>query len=285
MLEKIALIFDFDDTLAPDSTTGFLNFMGHDPHTFWKDTVDPLLDEGWDPATAYMFRLIELSKSLPPGERFTRGKFIDWGRKIKFYKGVPGLFGNLDSEISEISQRTNKEIVIEYFVISSGISDILCNTSISGNFTEIWSSGMSYNGENEEIHFPRNVISFTDKTRYLFQISKGIIGEEFRGKPFEVNRRIDPANYYIPFNRMIFIGDGYTDIPCFSLVQRNGGTTIAVFDKERRDKWERAWEFSEDGRVAQLASTDYRKTSDLYSVLIMAIEKICSGIAEKGEGR
>ncbi|MCP4727364.1 MAG: haloacid dehalogenase-like hydrolase, partial [bacterium] len=274
MPERIALIFDFDDTLAPDSTTGFLEFMGHDPQSFWKDTVDPLLDDGWDPAMAYLFRLIELSKSLPSEQRFTRQKLIEWGKKIKFYKGVSGLFKNLNDEIAEISAGKKSNIVLEYFVISSGIFDVLRSTVISKHFTQIWSSSLSYTGENEEIYFPRNVISFTDKTRYLFQISKGIIGDDFKGKPFEVNKRIEPADYYVPFNRMIFIGDGYTDIPCFSLIQKTGGTAIAVFDKDRRDKWERAWAFTEDKRVAQLASTDYRKTSDLYSLLIMAIEKI-----------
>ncbi|MFC1564681.1 HAD family hydrolase [candidate division KSB1 bacterium] len=285
MPEKIALIFDFDDTLAPDSTTGFLEYMGQDPHYFWTKTVDTLLDEGWDPATAYLYRLIEFSKSLPRENKFTRNNLMEWGKKIKFYKGVPALFRNLTEEAQDISGRRNVHIILEYYIISSGIGEILRAMSISRYFRQIWSSDLIYDNGEEEIIFPKNVISFTDKTRYLFQISKGIIGEEFKGRPFEVNKRIEPEDYYIPFNRMIFIGDGYTDIPCFSLVQRSGGTAIAVFDKNRRDKWERAWMFAEEKRVSQLASTDYRKTSDLYSLLVMAIEKIAGDIVKENSGK
>jgi hypothetical protein len=36
MSDVIALIFDFDDTLAPDSTSGFLESVGVDTQQFWS---------------------------------------------------------------------------------------------------------------------------------------------------------------------------------------------------------------------------------------------------------
>jgi hypothetical protein len=53
MSDVIALIFDFDDTLAPDSTSGFLETMGVDTQQFWSGQVDPLLAQDWDPVPAY----------------------------------------------------------------------------------------------------------------------------------------------------------------------------------------------------------------------------------------
>ena len=120
----------------------------------------------------------------------------------------------------------------------------------------------------------KKVISFTDKTRYIFQISKGLAGEKFRGQPFLVNKKIPRGSVRIPFDQMIFIGDGYTDVPCFSLVRKNGGFTIGVYDRDRPSRWGRAWEFIEDGRVTNLVSADYSSKSDLSNVLVMALESI-----------
>src|SRR3546814_19852196 len=84
------------------------------------------------------------------------------------------------------------------------------------------------------IRFPKRVVSFTDKTRYLFHIQKGIVGPSSRNKPFEVNRKIAPDKLRIPFEPMIFVGDGYTDIPLFSPLRRSGGVAFGVSSAERR---------------------------------------------------
>lgn len=63
MSDVIALVFDFDDTLAPDSTSGFLEHIGVDTASFWSTRVDPLLAAGWDPVPAYLYAMIELSRS------------------------------------------------------------------------------------------------------------------------------------------------------------------------------------------------------------------------------
>ena len=64
MSDVIALIFDFDDTLASDSTSGFLGSIGVDTASFWKDQVDPLLTHhDWDPVPAYLYKMIQLSQT------------------------------------------------------------------------------------------------------------------------------------------------------------------------------------------------------------------------------
>jgi hypothetical protein len=129
---------------------------------------------------------------------------------------------------------------------------------------------------NGAIEFPKKIISFTDKTRYLFQINKGLIGKSSRGKPFEVNKKVKADQLRIPLRNMIYVGDGYTDIPCFSLLKQNEGFAIGVYDKHDRKKRDKAWEFVQDERVSNLLSADYSEGSDLCNTLEMAVRSILS---------
>jgi hypothetical protein len=60
----VAVVFDFDDTLAPDSTSQLLAALGvADVPAFWRDEVEPLVRSGWDPVPAYLYRVIEWSEA------------------------------------------------------------------------------------------------------------------------------------------------------------------------------------------------------------------------------
>lgn len=267
----IAVVFDFDDTLAPDSTSSFLERQGIDVKAFWK-SVDPYLADGWDPVPAYLFRMLEESQKRE-GHPFCKADFEEHGNAIKPFPGASGVFTRIRKHVASIC----REAQVEFYVISSGILTTLRASRLAKHFTEMWASDFHY-GSAGEVVFPKNIVSFTDKTRYLFHISKGIIGPEMRSKPFEVNRKHDSAQLRIPFSNMIYVGDGYTDIPCFSMLKRNGGTAIGVYDRENRDKWGRAWGFTEDGRVSNLVPADYGKKSALSDSLLMATEAIAKRI-------
>lgn len=274
MSDAIALIFDFDDTLAPDSTSGFLADMGVDVERFWKEMVDPLLfQQDWDPVPAYLYQMIELSKSGAYGA-ITRERLEQWGRRLPLHEGVATLFGRL----RELVREQHPQVRLEFYLISSGIGDVVRHTSIAHEFTDIWASEFIY-GEDGGIHFPRRIVSFTDKTRYLFHIQKGIVGPASRNKPFEVNRKIPPEKLRIPFEQMIFVGDGYTDIPCFSLVRRSGGVAFGVWDPRHRDKRSRAWGFIQEGRVSNLNQARYDEQAELYQWLEEAVESLAGRIA------
>jgi len=266
MQKKIAIIFDFDDTLAPDSTSGFLKQRGVDLQNFWDIRVASLIKTGWDPVPAYLYSMLLDSTSKSP---IIKSDFIEWGESIEFYKSVKSLFGRLRKYVAE----KKSDFDIEFYLISSGIGEILRSTSIAKNFTDIWACDFFYN-EKEEIVFPKNIVSFTDKTRFIYQISKGIIGPESRKNPFAVNEKYLIEKLRIPFNQMIIVGDGYTDIPGFSLLKKYGGIAIGVYDKKKIDKWGRAWAFIQDERVSNLHSADYGKSSDLTNSLLMAIDSI-----------
>ncbi|MBW1696362.1 MAG: haloacid dehalogenase-like hydrolase [Deltaproteobacteria bacterium] len=278
MKETVAVIFDFDDTLAPDTTSGFLEQWGEKPDDFWNDKVNILLEQGWDPIPAYLYRLIEASKNRPAGERITKQLLAAFGSRVRFHHGVSRIFGKLKQTAEDV----HPGLRLEFYIISSGIREIILNTRISSQFKQIWACDFHYSGSNREILFPKNVISFTDKTRYLFQISKGFVGPEYENRPFEVNRRVDEQNIRIPFEQMIYVGDGYTDIPCFSLIRKQQGIAIGVFDPERKEKWRQAWGFIEENRVSNLVPADYSKGSALEQSLLMAVDSMARRVALRG---
>lgn len=274
MHETIAVVFDFDDTLAPDSTSGYLAQAGiGDLNSFWKEEVATLTHADWDPVPAYLFKMIEASKSgrIP---KVTQESLMEWGRRLPLHEGVPGLFARL----RKVAKETNPRASVEFYLISSGIGDTLRQTPIASEFTDIWASEFAY-GIDGGIDFPKKIVSFTDKTRYLFHIQKGLIGPQSRGKPFDVNKKLKPEQLRVPINHMIFVGDGYTDIPCFSLVKKDGGVSIAVFDTTHSEKWGSAYQFVHDGRVSNLLSANYSEQSDLSIFLGMAVRKLATDIA------
>ena len=273
MHETIAVVFDFDDTLAPDTTTGYLRDAGlGDVTRFWKEEVGPLTLDDWDPVPAYLRKMIEVAAAgrIPP---ITRERLADWGRRAPLHDGVDTLFARLRRAAVDANPRVN----LEFYVISSGIGDVLRATTIAHEFKDIWASEFHYDASGAAA-FPKKIVSFTDKTRYLFHVQKGLIGKTARGRPFDVNRKLPPDQIRVPLNRMIFVGDGYTDIPCFSLLKQHGGVPIAVYDPHHEEKWGNAFQFVSDNRVSNINSANYSEKSDLSNFLIMAVRKLANDI-------
>src|ERR1039458_6808092 len=118
MQKIIAVIFDFDDTLAPDTTSGLIRSLGVNPERFWTSDVDSLIRKGWDPATAYMYCLIALSRKNPT-KRITRERLAAWGRKVKPYAGVDKMFDRVRQHVRTIDPSAE----VEFYGISSGLGD------------------------------------------------------------------------------------------------------------------------------------------------------------------
>ncbi|MHC8440793.1 MAG: HAD family hydrolase [Candidatus Eutrophobiaceae bacterium] len=275
MQDTIALIFDFDDTLAPDSTTGFLHHKCNiqDMRGFWGDDVGSLIKEDWDLVPAYLYKMIEMSRNGTVAT-ITKTKLEAWGRELPLYEGVEDLFPILKAA----AQNANPSVKLEFYLISSGIGDIIRNTRIAQHFSDIWTSEFHCD-ESGQITYPKKIISFTDKTRYVFQIQKGLVGQSARGKPFAVNSLIDKDSLRVPFSHMIVVGDGATDVPCFSMIGKNGGTAIAVYDRSNQDKHDgRAWGFIDEKRAHTLHQTNYQEDHDLFGSLELAITSLAKKI-------
>lgn len=264
---RIALIFDFDDTLAPDSTSSYLESRGIDVPKFWA-RHKTLLKAGWDPIPGYLDMMLRESRLRQPGERFTRGSFKDFGRHLKPREGLTGFL----SRIEEVAKNTDESAEVFFFIISSGIGDIIREFGQSDRFSSISACDFSYN-ELEEIDGIKRVVSFTDKTRFIFEIQKGLF-RSAEHDPFAVNKKVADSELFVDFRNMIMVGDGYTDVPCFSLIEKNGGTAIGVYDREESEKWGKAWGLLGERRVKQMVAADFRKDRGLDDAITLAVRSI-----------
>ena len=70
---------------------------------------------------------------------------------------------------------------------------------------------------------------------------------------------------------MIYMGDGPSDIPCFSMIEKLGGTSIAI---DSKDQWSKKWEYELRSRKMNSFKPDYTKNSDLFNEIISKISKI-----------
>ena len=70
---------------------------------------------------------------------------------------------------------------------------------------------------------------------------------------------------------MIYLGDGPSDIPCFSMIEKHGGSCIAINSK---DVWTKKWEFELRSRKMNPLKPDYTKGSELRTELESIISEI-----------
>ena len=271
-MKNIALIFDFDDTLMPDSTSELVKEHGINPDEFWGKTVKDLLLSGYEPALAYLNRLLEnVGKAKPLGQ-MSNQKLSEFGKSLatKFYPGVPSLF----KELREIAAEVSPEINVEFYIISGGLQDLIADIPlVQKNFSAIYGCQFAEDPKTGVIHQIKRCVTFTEKTRYIFEINKGISPQH--ENKYAVNKDVPMDKRRVPFRNMIYVGDGLTDIPCFSLVKRMGGMAFGVFNPgEQRSAKRALLEFLSTDRVISMHAPRYRKTDELGSMLRAAVSSV-----------
>ena len=82
----------------------------------------------------------------------------------------------------------------------------------------------------------------------------------------DVNSKMPAALRRVPFENMIYIADGPSDIPAFSLVNKNGGTTFAIYPKGDLAALRQVEQLRMDGRIHMYAEADYTEgtTADMW---------------------
>ena len=115
-------------------------------------------------------------------------------------------------------------------------------------------------GLGRRLCFPKEVVNFTMKTQKLFAVSKGAFGP---GAP-HVNDRLARADYRIPFTRMLYLGDGLSDIAAFATLKKFGGTCLAVHAPRDAKALAKARRLTQkDDRAHGYFEADYREGSGL----------------------
>ncbi len=99
--KRIGILFDFDDTLAPDSYRSLLQSCGVDHNQFEQERVQPLLEDGWGHILARMYCLIEESRRNE-NCTITKQHMHDIGRTIPVFDGVPEMFDRIRNRVREL---------------------------------------------------------------------------------------------------------------------------------------------------------------------------------------
>lgn len=269
----IGIVYDYDQTLSPTYMQDEVLFpkFGINPKEFWKRCRQLVDDQGYENELAYLKAMLDCLAMDAPSNAELR----ELGQGLQFFPGLPEMFAELEAVLSD--EHRAMGVKIEHYIVSSGIKALIEGTRLRPHIKEIFGCEFAENSEGR-ISFPRRVISHTAKTQYLFRINKGMLDPSE-----DVNDHMPDHLRPIPFPNMIYLGDGPTDVPCFTVMKRFGGHSIAVYnpEDETRTSFRKAYQLSGvAGRIKHIAPADYRAGSHLRLLLEETILEIASRIVE-----
>ena len=271
----IAIVYDYDQTLSPSYMQDEVVFpaFGINGESFWRRCTDLVREKGYDNELAYMKVLLDTLEM----DRPTNIDLKKLGQKLNFYKGLPEMFEEFQEGLLTAEHVANG-ITVEHYIISSGLKVLLDGSRLQPYVRAIFGCEFAEDDEGRII-FPKRVISHTQKTQFLFRINKGLLDMSQ-----DVNDHMDADIRPIPFPNMIYIGDGPTDVPCFTVMKKNGGQAIAVYnpDDPERVSFRKCYQLSTHAdRVKHIAPSDYRKNTHLRMLLEQMVEEIANRIVEQ----
>jgi hypothetical protein len=119
----------------------------------------------------------------------------------------------------------------------------------------------------------------TRKTRCLFEINKG----SNKNSAINVNAKVRDCDRRIPFENMIYIADGPSDIPAFSVIRERGGKAFAVYDPSNEKEFEQNDRMLAEERIDAYGPADYRLESPTAKWIRMHVQKIAKRIFSERE--
>lgn len=271
----IAIVYDYDQTLSPNYMQDEVLFptFGIDSRKFWARCHALVGEQGYDNELAYMKTLLDCLDI----DRPTNARLRELGDQLNFFPGLPEMFSELEDRLLKAHHAAHG-IKVEHYIISSGLKVLIEGSRLARHVKAIF--GCEFGEDNEgRISFPKRVISHTQKTQFLFRINKGLLH-----LAEDVNDHMGPELRPIPFEHMIYIGDGPTDVPCFTVVRQQGGQAIAVYNPQdpSRVSFKKCFQLSTHAdRIRHIAPADFRAGSHLRLLLEQMAEEIADRIIER----
>lgn len=294
----IAIIWDFDKTLI----NGYMqepifkkyNIAASD---FWKE-VNALPElyaaKGIkvNRDTIYLNHMITcVEQGLFPG--LNNELLSQLGKELTFYPGVIDIFKTLKLKIAENSKYQQYGIHVEHYIVSTGLTAMIRGSAIF-DYVEpngIWgcefieepiqsrlANAISRRDETV-IRQPGYIIDNTSKTRAVFEINKGANKHDY----IDVNSKMEKKDRRVPFENMIYVADGPSDVPVFSILKQYGGKTFAIYPKGDTAAFLQVDGLRKDGRIDMYAEADYSEGTTAYMWLVSQTEKIADSIFEMRE--
>lgn len=294
----VACIWDFDKTLIP----GYMQWpvfehFGVDEKRFWKE-VNTLPEryatygQKVSPDIMYLNHILTYVRY---------GKFAGLnnallrrlGAKLKLYQGLPDFFETLKRITTDNPLYARYEIKLEHYIISTGIAEMIRGSSIAPHVEQIYGCEFiehplppNYFAQQEfDISGPPEIaqigflVDNTIKTRFIFEINKGTNKID----SIDVNSRIALQDRRVPIRNMIYIADGPSDVPVFSVVRKHGGKAYAVYEPKNEKEFAQNDALRSSERVDHFGRADYREKSDTHMWLTTHVRQICDRIVDECE--
>lgn len=296
----VAIIWDFDKTLVDGyMQKPIFEEYGINESDFWKE-VNSLPDlyekKGIkvNKDTIYLNHFITcVNQGIFKG--LNNDKLREFGQKLNFYPGIPDVFTKLSKIIQDNDHFQEFNIQLEHYIVSTGLTEVIKGSVVYEHVKTIWGCEFIEAPVKSSLHIKEykpecleseNVISQiafsidnTSKTRAIFEINKGanIYAE------IDVNSKMKYEDRRVPIDQMIYVADGPSDVPAFSVVKKNGGKTFAIYPKGDIKAFKQVNKLISDGRIDMLAEADYNEGTTTYMWLAEQVTSIAEMIYNKNK--
>jgi hypothetical protein len=296
----IACIWDFDKTLSPGYMQApIFEFYKVDPQKFWKE-VEQLPNyykkDGLDLISTDTLYLNHLLTYTQQGtfKGLNNAILRKLGSQIELYEGLPDFFDKIKQFVSANSEYLQHEIQVEHYIVSTGLRQMILGSRIAPRVDGIWgcefvedapSAGYLDGDKKTPSQKPKIIsqiayaLDNTTKTRAIFEINKG----SNKIPDIEVNAMIPDEDRRVPFQNMIYVADGPSDIPVFSLINRYGGRTFAVYRPGSSKEFSQVNNLQKQKRVQSIGEANYTEGSQTSMWIENAVTEICSQIVKNRE--
>ena len=294
----IACIWDFDKTLIPEyMQSPLFRRYGVDEATFWAETnalVENYRRRGYTLSgeISYLNHLLTYTLAGRMGG-LNNSILAKCGAEIAFYPGLPGFFASARSWASDKPEYRKHDIRLEHYVVSTGLAQMIRGSAIAPHVDGVWGCEFIENplqpgflqqkelelSAEAEIAQIGTVIDNTTKTRALFEINKGTN----KNPAIDVNSMIAAEDRRIPFQNMIYIADGPSDVPSFSVVKGRGGNASGVYNPAKSDEYAQNDRLRQSGRIDHYGPADYTAASSTTQWLRLQVHGMCDRIVRDRE--
>ena len=297
----IACIWDFDKTIIP----GFMQetlFKAFNLNCkkFWDEVnmLPKLYTQQKICVTEDLLYLNHMLTYVKEGllAGLNNKKLRELGKDLPMHNGLPEFFKTLREQVeqNEVFQKHN--IKLEHYIISCGLAEMIRGSKIAPYVDGIFGcefieepmlpgflsqESMALSNETKEIAQIGRVIDNTSKTRYLFEINKGVN----KNPKVSVNASIAQSDRRIPIENMIYIADGPSDIPMFAVIKERGGKAFAVHTPDSLQDFKQNDMLLQNGRVDCYGPADYRPGTQTYRWLMMHVIEIAERLVRQEELR
>lgn len=289
MQNVIAIIWDFDKTLISGYMQSPIFEDYHvDEKQFWAEVnsmPNEMKEKGVrvNPDTAY---LIHFTRKAKDGtfKGLNNTKLREYGAKQNFYAGIPEFLQKSKEILKDDPECKEYNIRVEHYIVSTGFAEVIKGTSLKDLVEDIWGCELIEGKGIEEEPVISEIcytIDNTTKTKAIFEINKGVNKNE----KINVNSKMNDTQRRVAFENMIYIADGPSDVPAFSLVKKYGGSTFAIYPKGDTRAFKQVEQLREEDRIDMFAEADYTEGSTAYMWIVNKIREYADRIIQVERNR